>query len=103
MIFLLGVLIMQAQNTPSMGQRHGIVDDFIARGHHQFESGVDPLAAARLLTKIRQSRTFNEDLFLSEAEFDANPQYVGVNPAHPTLCGRCDSNLHGKGESRLFA
>ena len=28
---------------------------------------------------------------------------VGVNPAHPTLCGRCDSNLHGAGESRLFA
>jgi isoleucyl-tRNA synthetase len=28
---------------------------------------------------------------------------VGVNPTHPTLCGRCDSNLHGKGESRLFA
>ena len=28
---------------------------------------------------------------------------VGVNPAHPTLCGRCDSNLHGSGENRLFA
>ena len=28
---------------------------------------------------------------------------VGVNPAHPTLCGRCDSNLHGSGELRLFA
>ena len=28
---------------------------------------------------------------------------VGVNPAHPTLCGRCDSNLHGAGETRLFA
>jgi isoleucyl-tRNA synthetase len=28
---------------------------------------------------------------------------VGVNPAHPTLCGRCDSNLHGEGEKRLFA
>ncbi len=28
---------------------------------------------------------------------------VGVNPAHPTLCGRCDSNLHGVGETRLFA
>jgi len=28
---------------------------------------------------------------------------VGVNPAHPTLCGRCDSNLHGSGEKRLFA
>ena len=28
---------------------------------------------------------------------------VGVNPAHPTLCGRCDSNLHGEDEKRLFA
>jgi isoleucyl-tRNA synthetase len=28
---------------------------------------------------------------------------VRVNPAHPTLCGRCDSNLHGAGETRLFA
>jgi len=28
---------------------------------------------------------------------------VGVNPAHPTLCGRCDSNLHGSGEVRSKA
>ncbi|UGQ45268.1 isoleucine--tRNA ligase [Massilia endophytica] len=28
---------------------------------------------------------------------------VGVNPAHPTLCGRCDSNLHGAGEVRKVA
>ena len=28
---------------------------------------------------------------------------VGINPAHPTLCARCDSNLHGAGEKRLFA
>ncbi|MDD0816650.1 isoleucine--tRNA ligase [Curvibacter sp. HBC28] len=28
---------------------------------------------------------------------------VGANPAHPTLCGRCDSNLHGAGETRVFA
>ena len=28
---------------------------------------------------------------------------VGANPAHPTLCGRCDSNLHGAGETRSFA
>ena len=28
---------------------------------------------------------------------------VGVNPAHPKLCGRCDSNLHGAGETRLIA
>ncbi len=28
---------------------------------------------------------------------------VGVNPEHPTLCGRCDSNLHGEGEVRTKA
>ncbi len=28
---------------------------------------------------------------------------LGINPAHPTLCARCDSNLHGAGEKRLFA
>lgn len=28
---------------------------------------------------------------------------VGVNPEHPTLCGRCDSNLHGTGEVRSKA
>ena len=28
---------------------------------------------------------------------------VGSNPAHPTLCGRCDSNLHGSGEVRQVA
>ncbi|HPU18983.1 MAG TPA: class I tRNA ligase family protein, partial [Alicycliphilus sp.] len=28
---------------------------------------------------------------------------AGSNPAHPTLCARCDSNLHGAGESRAHA
>ena len=28
---------------------------------------------------------------------------VGVDPAHPTICGRCTSNLHGAGEVRSFA
>ncbi|MBY0236642.1 MAG: isoleucine--tRNA ligase, partial [Burkholderiaceae bacterium] len=28
---------------------------------------------------------------------------VGSNPEHPTICGRCDSNLHGAGETRLVA
>jgi isoleucyl-tRNA synthetase len=28
---------------------------------------------------------------------------VGHNSAHPTLGGRCDSNLHGSGEVRNFA
>ncbi len=28
---------------------------------------------------------------------------VGQNPEHPTICGRCDSNLHGAGEPRTYA
>jgi isoleucyl-tRNA synthetase len=28
---------------------------------------------------------------------------VGVDPAHPTICGRCTSNLYGAGETRKFA
>ena len=28
---------------------------------------------------------------------------VGADAAHPTLCGRCTSNLHGEGERRQFA
>ena len=28
---------------------------------------------------------------------------VGTDPAHPTICGRCTSNLYGAGESRKFA
>ena len=28
---------------------------------------------------------------------------VGTNPEHPTLCKRCDSNLHGRGDTRTHA
>ena len=28
---------------------------------------------------------------------------VGLSAAHPTICGRCISNLHGAGETRTFA
>ena len=28
---------------------------------------------------------------------------VGIEPVHPTICGRCISNLYGAGESRQFA
>jgi isoleucyl-tRNA synthetase len=28
---------------------------------------------------------------------------VGSDAAHPTLCGRCVSNLHGSGEARRYA
>ena len=54
--------------------------DFIERGYHRFDAPVDPATAARLLADIRATRTFDGRLFLSEAEFDADPQYTGVNP-----------------------
>ena len=28
---------------------------------------------------------------------------VGVDAAHPTICGRCTTNLHGNGELRMIA
>lgn len=59
----------------------GPVQDLIERGYHVLPGGLDAEAAARLLARIRDLRSFGEELFLSEEEFDANPQYVGVNPA----------------------
>ena len=55
-------------------------DDFVERGYHLFDTPVDAVAAGRLLAKIRATRAFDGGLFLSEAAFDADPQYTGVNP-----------------------
>jgi len=55
-------------------------DDFIERGYHLFDAPVDAAAAGRLLAMIRATRAFDSGLFLSEAAFDADPQYTGVNP-----------------------
>jgi hypothetical protein len=57
-----------------------IVDDFIDHGRHIFESPVNPAEAGRLLAAIRSTRHFDHRLFLSQAEFDADPVYIGVNP-----------------------
>ncbi|HEY1752892.1 MAG TPA: hypothetical protein VGG29_16665 [Caulobacteraceae bacterium] len=58
----------------------GPTQDFTRRGYHMFDAPADPAAAARLLANIRATRAFDASLFLSEAEFDADPQYTGVNP-----------------------
>ena len=73
---------------------HPAVTDFIAHGAHVFEDLVDPQAAAALLADIRATRPFDHRLFLSEAEFDADPQHVGVNP-------RPGRNLLERFEDRL--
>ena len=57
-----------------------MVDDFIRDGAHLFDQPLDSHACAALLARIRATRDFGSSLFLSEAEFDADPQYTGVNP-----------------------
>ena len=57
-----------------------VVDDFIRDGAHLFADPVDAAACADLLAEIRATRDFDETLFLSQAAFDADPQYTGVNP-----------------------
>ncbi|MGA0603396.1 hypothetical protein ACO2Q3_21995 [Caulobacter sp. KR2-114] len=54
--------------------------DFIDHGYHVFPGGVDPVAADRLLAKLKATRDWDHSLFLTEAAFDADPQYTGVNP-----------------------
>ncbi|HEY8004492.1 MAG TPA: hypothetical protein VIE16_09705 [Phenylobacterium sp.] len=71
-----------------------VVEDFIRDGAHLFEEPVDARACADLLARIRATRDFGSNLFLSEAEFDADPQYTGVNP-------RPGRNLLERFEGRL--
>ena len=71
---------MSAALQLSSAPMHPATENFDARGYHVFENGVNADDAAGLLAAIQQTRAFNASLFLSEAEFDANPQYRGVNP-----------------------
>ena len=59
---------------------HPATTDLDQHGYHVFENGVDADAAAALLNAIRHTRAFDSSLFQSEAEFDTEPLYVGVNP-----------------------
>jgi hypothetical protein len=59
---------------------HPAIADLIATGAHLFPEPLDRSAAAALLGAIRAGRAYDSSLFLSEAEFDADPQYRGVNP-----------------------
>jgi hypothetical protein len=56
------------------------VQDFADRGYHLFDRPVDGAAAAALLERLSAERRYDASLFQSEAEFDADPQYRGVNP-----------------------
>ena len=85
---------MTAVRAAAPATSHPAVADFIAHGAHVFDELIDPQAAAALLADIRATRPFDHRLFLSEAEFDADPQHVGVNP-------RPGRNLLERFEDRL--
>jgi hypothetical protein len=57
-----------------------VLQDFAELGYHLFDRPVDPASAGRLLAKLRADRRYDATLFQTEAEFDADPQYRGVNP-----------------------
>lgn len=63
---------------PTLGE--AVIADFIRDGAHLFSDPLDQAACADLLAAIRATRDFDASLFLSQAEFDADPQYTGVNP-----------------------
>lgn len=83
-----------ARPRPAAPLAETIVADFIRDGAHLFGEPLDAAAASDLLAEIRATREFGADLFLTEAEFDADPQYKGVNP----MPGR---NLLERFEARL--
>jgi hypothetical protein len=56
------------------------LSQFAASGIVELGTVLDSAACGRLLARIRATRRFDSSLFLSEAEFIANPQHVGVNP-----------------------
>ncbi len=85
---------MMAKPMAGPGPAADAISDFIETGAHLFQAPVDAAAATGLLADIRATRAFDETLFLSEAEFDADPQYTGVNP-------RPGRNLLERFEDRL--
>ena len=60
-------------------------------------SAIEAAAGSAISTKVTPS---------TDAKCDRCWHYradVGHDPAHPTICGRCTSNLFGAGEDRKFA
>jgi hypothetical protein len=57
-----------------------IQEDFAADGAHILPEALDRLGAAAILHRIRAGRSFDASLFLTEAEFEADPQHRGVDP-----------------------
>lgn len=56
------------------------VENFVERGYLNLGSVVDPAVCSNLLHKLKNSQKISAEIFLTEAEFNRNPVYKGVNP-----------------------
>ena len=71
-----------------------VVSDFTRKGAHIFDDRLDAGSCGDLLAQIRAARRLDESLFLSEAEFDADPHAADVSPRPGrNLLERLDSRL----------
>jgi len=56
------------------------LNEFPTNGFVSLGRVADPAACGKLLADIERTREFSPALFLSEADYRANPQHKGVNP-----------------------
>jgi hypothetical protein len=71
-----------------------VVSDFTRKGAHIFDDRLDAGGCGDLLAQVRAVRRLDENLFLSEAEFDADLHAADVNPRPGrNLLERLDSRL----------
>jgi len=57
-----------------------LYESFARDGLVEFPSALHPQDCAHLYRDLKNARDFGPSLFLTEAEFDADPQYRGTNP-----------------------
>ena len=62
------------------------------------------IVSASVHAKCERCWHYRSDVIKADVgKEDVGKEDVGANAAHPGLCGRCVSNLHGAGEPRAHA
>lgn len=56
------------------------LDFLITNGYMSLGPIIEPELTQEIISKVQASRRFSQDIFLTEAEYIANPQHKGVNP-----------------------
>ena len=59
---------------------NNLLDKFVEDGFYDLGDIIDDSECNSLLKKVKDSREFSSNLFLSKEDFDNNPQYRNKNP-----------------------